>query len=309
MMAKMKLDHIPLLEGTINYTEWARAMKRVLQAEGLWAHAAGVRDDPLSPWAASYAPQITANSNATAMKTFREWWHNDAKAQDVIERRLSPIIMNLLPHDDNVTLCTTWEFLEHTYDKVDIATQHMLHNCVTLLCLKDSSDVDRYLGEYNKACQCFRAMGATYSEHDAMHQIISGLPCTGSWENFKQLLLEIVETMTERSAENAQLGNPVTLNETYMKITQHIISECTRLEFSKPLPGPGSEYAQVKKHANNLNGLECTNPKCPPSSRKTHDLDHCWSPGGGAEHQRLRKTRPTEMAAMAITHFEGDYSC
>jgi hypothetical protein len=48
MMAQLKLDHIPVLEGASNYTKWAHSTMRVLQGEGLWSHAEGVEDDPLS---------------------------------------------------------------------------------------------------------------------------------------------------------------------------------------------------------------------------------------------------------------------
>jgi hypothetical protein len=83
------------------------------------------------------------------------------------------------------------------YNKVDISAQYMLRNHVSSLHLLDSSDADHYLGEFNKACWRFITMGVQYSEQDAVHQIISGLPSTSSWDHFKQLLLELVETLTE----------------------------------------------------------------------------------------------------------------
>ena len=48
-MANLKLNYIPLLEGTTNYAVWAWAMIRTLQAKDLWTHVEGVEDNPLSP--------------------------------------------------------------------------------------------------------------------------------------------------------------------------------------------------------------------------------------------------------------------
>jgi hypothetical protein len=56
-----------------------------------------------SPWTASYALEVNENSNAAAMKAFREWWRNNMKALDIIERRISPIIANLLSQDPHTT--------------------------------------------------------------------------------------------------------------------------------------------------------------------------------------------------------------
>jgi hypothetical protein len=205
--------------------------------------------------------------------------------------RLSPIIIKLLPHGLDVTARASWTFLKTAYNKIDVAAQFMLRNHVSSLSLHDITDVDHYLGKFNIAHQQFITMDVNYSKQDAVHQVISGLPSSGSWDHFKQLLLELIKTIMERAAENAALGRPIVPDEIYMKITNCITSECMHLCSSKNTYGPGSEYAQVvseiKRHSNNPNGIECTDPKCPEYSRRSHDFNHCWSPGGGAENQHL----------------------
>jgi hypothetical protein len=47
-----------------------------------------------------------------------------------------------------------------------------------------NKDLDCYLGEFKSAHECFVMMKVPYSESDMVHQIIRGLPTTGSWPHF-----------------------------------------------------------------------------------------------------------------------------
>src|SRR6266487_3459993 len=75
-------------------------------------------------------------------------------------------------------------------------------------------------------------------------------------------------------------------------MTKSGIAEAERLRGLGKTPGPGSEYAnvvrEVRKHRNNPSGVACTNPKCVKNGRQaeSHDLAHCWHPGGGMAGQK-----------------------
>jgi hypothetical protein len=125
-MSDLKLKYIPILEGSTNYTAWARTTTTTLQAEDLWTHIEGVESDPLSLWAASHAPEIDAMSNATQRKAHREWWWNDVKARSILERRISPLVLNLLPQDMYTTSRAIWMLLKDYFAKTDVRAQFAL---------------------------------------------------------------------------------------------------------------------------------------------------------------------------------------
>jgi hypothetical protein len=163
----------------------------------------------------------------------------------------------------------------------------------------NTSDVAQYLGEFNVARQRFAEMGVTYSEQEAVYQTIEGLPTTPSWDHFKQILLELVESITDRESRE-DIPTPSLL---YATIAQRITSECTCLVTLRLESNPGSEYAhfsrEIRKHTANPLGVLCTNPRCSGKSAEDHDWDHCWAKGGGAEGQGPRRPRMMETTAGA----------
>jgi hypothetical protein len=312
-MANLKLDYIPLFEGATNYAAWARATIRTLQAEDLWTHVKGVEDDPLSPWTASYALEISGTSTVAQKKAFWEGWQDDAKVKDIVEHRCSPLVLNNLSQDMNATSQETWGVLKGFYAKVDIHAQFALRQHVASLCLADPSDVTQYLGEFNVTQRHFVEMGVEYSEQEAIYQLFEELPGTASWDNFKQILLELVETITDRVSRNASNGQDLDAEDTqplcltlapnslYTTIAQRISSECACLASVPHSQGPGSEYAQVaheiQRHPENLKGVLRTNPLC-TRRRESHDWEHCWAKGGGSEGQGPRGAKPAVVSTL-----------
>jgi hypothetical protein len=79
-MSTIKLDHIELLDGASNYDAWRHGISQVLQGEGYWGHVEG---DPniFSAFPIEPAPNTpTAESTATEIAEYREWWKADSKA-------------------------------------------------------------------------------------------------------------------------------------------------------------------------------------------------------------------------------------
>lgn len=325
-MSSLRLDHIPILEGTSNFPEWRRAMERTLMGEGVWGHAEGEEGDPLSPWRPSYPPVISATTTPDELKVVQTWWQSDAKTKDIIEHRISPLIVNLLPQGRMSSARLTWSTINDLYGRVDVTAQFALRSRIAALRLKDSLDAENYLGEFNVARSRFSAMGVAYSELECVHQIISGLPLSVSWDTFKQLLLATVQTMSDE-AYRLRISAPDVKplpDLIYNTITQRIITECIRQDALKPSQGPGSEYAnaalgkEIRKHANNPNGVHCT--ICTGRLGTGHDFDHCWAPGGGgtrpanfkSKYKAAEPTPKPESASVAVSDIADlfqDLSC
>jgi hypothetical protein len=70
-----------------------------------------------------------------------------------------------------------------------VTAQFALHTHVMNLKLRDSGDVERYLAEFNIAREKFTSMGVPYTDQDAIHQLLLGIPDSGTWSVFKQVTL------------------------------------------------------------------------------------------------------------------------
>ncbi len=125
-MSTIKLDHIELLVGPSNYDAWRRGISQVLQGEGYWGHVEGdanvfsafpIEPAPAVPTAASTADEITA---------YREWWKADSKARTIVERRITPVILALLPQGVEVSARSVWDTLKSLYSRRDVMSQFEL---------------------------------------------------------------------------------------------------------------------------------------------------------------------------------------
>ena len=330
-MATIKLDHIEPLVGASNYAIWKRGISQVLQGEGYWGHVEG-SPNKLAPFPCSHEPSPpTEDSTTEIITTYQDWWQKDSKARTIIERRISPVSLNLLPQGLGVTARTIWKRLNTLYGRVDVMSQFDLRDRLSRARLKDHLDLDRYVGEFQAGRVKFIEMGVPYSEAEMVHQMLRGLPSTASWTNFKQLLTQVVQDHLDR-ADNSSVDAPddLLLN----RIISRLDIECQRLATEKGLhrSGPGSEYANlastssapIRKHPNNPKGVICTN-----CNKKSHDVDHCWTKGGGMEGQGPKprsasskvptppstvSVPPPEVACVALpsvppSTFVGDLSC
>src|SRR5260221_4888995 len=179
-MATIKLDHIELLTGLSNYNAWRHGISQVLQGEGYWGHTKGDANTfsafPIEP-----APAVpTAASTPEELTSYHEWWKTDSKARTIIERRITPVILSLLPQGVEVTAQTVWETLKGLYSQRDVMLQFKLRDRLVNAKLKDHHDLDHYLGEFKVRRLRLLKMGLTYSEYNMVHSIICGLPTTGS---------------------------------------------------------------------------------------------------------------------------------
>ena len=80
IMSTIKLNHIPLLESTLNFLEWKRFIIQILQAKGYWTHIEGT-DGAYDIFPKSLEPTAcTAALKADKKAAFKEWWQEDMRA-------------------------------------------------------------------------------------------------------------------------------------------------------------------------------------------------------------------------------------
>jgi hypothetical protein len=326
-MSTIKLDHIELLIGPSNYDAWRRGTSQVLQDEGYWGHVEGdlnvfsafpIEPVPAVPTAISTVDEITA---------YRDWWKADSKARTIVERRITPVILALLPGVD-VTTQSVWETLKGLYSRCDVMSQFELRDRLASTKLKDHRDLDRYIGEFKTGRLCLLEMGLTYSKYDMVHSIIRGLPTTGSWPHFAMLVTQNTQDFIDSQSHATVPAAPDTL---LMRIINRLIVKCQRIDSSKPAgkSGPGSEYCNhagppgmIHKHEKNPNGVLCSN-----CGKKLHDWDHCFAKGDGMEGQGPKSkgkikgkpelvavasssaTSSTSVSPPAPDAYVGDLSC
>ena len=303
------LDHIELLIGPSNYDGWRRGIAQVLQGEGYWGHVEGDQDiysafpiepTPAVPTAASTAEEITA---------YRKWWKADSKARMIVERRITPVTLVLLPHGVQVTARSVWETLKGLYSRCDVMSQFELRDRLANAKLKDHCDLDRYIGEFKTGRLRLLEMGLVYTEYDMVHSIIRGLPTTGSWPHFAILVTQNIQDYINSQSHALIPAAPDTL---LTRVINRLVVECQRIDSSKSAgkSGPGSEYCNhagsgssiIHKHEKNPAGVLCTN-----CGKKSHDAAHCFAKGGGMEGQSTKlkaekgKGKPELAAAVSIS--------
>ena len=308
-MSTIKLDHIELLAGPSNYDAWRRGISQVLQGEGFWGHVEGDAN-VFSAFPIEPAPAVpTVTSTADEITEYRNWWKADSKAWTIIERRITPVILSLLPQGVEVTARSVWETLQGLYSRRDVMSQFELRDCLANAKLKDHRDLDRYIGEFKTGRLRLIEMGLTYSEYDMVHSIICGLPTTGSWPHFAMLVTQNTQDFIDSQSHAAVAAAPDTL---LTRVINQLVVECQRIDSSKPAgkSGPGSEYCNhagpmsgvIHKHEKNPEGILCTN-----CGKKSHDTAHCFAKGGGMEGQgpkaRGKVKGKSELTAIASTPF------
>lgn len=230
-MSTIKLDHVPLLVGSDNFESWKRAIRQVLQGEGYWGHVDGDAD-VFSPFPISPKPAVCNEQSTLAQVTaFRDWWKEDSRTRTIVERRISPIILNLLPQGDTVTARDVWTMLQTTYGRVDIMAQFALRDHVNNLKLLDHYDLDRYIGEFRTAKLRFVQMGVSFNELEMVHAILSGLPSSSHWPHFHQLMTQTIQNHLDQQRNVLVPAAPDTL---LNHIIARLVIECQRLQSTAP---------------------------------------------------------------------------
>ncbi|CAA7267429.1 unnamed protein product [Cyclocybe aegerita] len=228
-MSTIKLDHIELLTSASNYETWKHGISQVLQGKGFWGHIEGDTRIYALFLQSLEPPTCDMSSTPAQITAYQEWWQKDSKAQTIVERRITPLILNLLPQGVSVMACTIWASIAVLYVHTDVLTQFKLRDKLSTMKLKDHRDLEQYLGKFKVSHIRLAQMGVAISELELVHTVIRGLPLGGTWGNFRQLM-------------NALLN----------RIMSCLTIECQRLDFEKVgKAGPGSEFANFMGNATN----------------------------------------------------------
>ena len=205
---------------------------------------------------------------------------SDAKANAIIRWHVSPLVASNIPSKCEDSSHLTWIHLRSTYDRIDAAAQFALRSSILSLHLKDASDAERYLGDFNQAWERLSGSGVVYLESKAVYQLLFGIPESGSWAVFKQITLAAI------TAGAAASPAVIILSE---QVCARILAESQHVGAAPAPPGPGSEFANVgreqecpiRRHKNNPSGVKCTN-----CGKTSHDTEHCFEAGGGMAGQK-----------------------
>ncbi|KIK81184.1 hypothetical protein PAXRUDRAFT_15379 [Paxillus rubicundulus Ve08.2h10] len=224
-----KYDHVSELTGAENYPQWRRQITLALQGEGLWQHCSNGTDISDFEEYASIKPTFANPSQPTTdeIKEMKEWIRDDAKAKEIICRKISSLVLSIL-------------------DEKKSAREHAER-------LKDASDATHYLGAFQDARRRFVEMGATFTDDEAVFMLLEGLPKTVEWKVFKRLTMQTLSlaATTNVSPKPSTSTAPVIYPRTapkpssFNKVTQLLIEEANSIVGSTKLAGPGSEYANA----------------------------------------------------------------
>jgi hypothetical protein len=278
--SSVRMDHVPTLEGTRNYHEWAKLMKMTLIGDGLWTFVTSNTDSSKEEEVGTWKPDPKDSSlDAASLETARrEFTSGNSRANTVIRRKLTTLTLMGIPDDLEYKARETWEHLRTKYDLVDADARFSIRAHMNTIRLKDASDAECYLADFTTCFQKLASMGKPVDEEDRVFLGLQGIPETGSWGSFKQ-------HMYARMADTADSSTPLS----FATLADRIQAEARRVAGYKHLapPGPGSEFANVaeqrpgRTHKRSQSGAGCTN-----CGGKSHTKENCWQAGGGAEGQK-----------------------
>jgi hypothetical protein len=139
-VASLRLDHIPILEGQSNYLQWERSTKLTLLGEGLWKYVSEGKDIKNRVEYGVTTPELSAAPTDAEISALDAFTANSLHVAVIIQRRLSPTIMMLVPRSIEQDARAVWAHLHKQYNYVDINAQFAILNHLEKTKLKDASD-------------------------------------------------------------------------------------------------------------------------------------------------------------------------
>jgi hypothetical protein len=288
-----KYDHICELTGAETYPQWKRQITLALKGERLWPHCSSGTDPSNLADLASTTP-VPADPKAITkaeIETTLDWLAKDAQTKAIIDRKVSSIVASQL--DENLTAREQWNILAQRYSRNDLLSQYELRARIRSERLKDADDASRHLGTFEDARRRFVQIGVTYSNDEAVFDLLQGLPDIIEWQIFREI------AMTKLNTPSSSSSAP---KSSFDEVAKSFTEKANAIVGKRKLAGPGSEYANIavapishvptkvnsatgiKVHRNNPNGVRCANPTCTSLPRaENHDREHCYWPGGGME--------------------------
>ena len=227
---KVRLDHIPVLEGVDNYRQWVRSMKTTLLGENLWKFVSSGRDPMNEEELGEWKPEVKDSTDSAQVLARKTFITGNLKTNALIRRKLSPLVLDRLPYDLEMDARGTWDHLRDAYDRIysDLVTRFAIRSYLDTIRLKNASDVDRFLAEFDSCFQKLTAMGKELDSEECIYLVMKGIPETGTWRSFKQKLYM-------RITDAADSSSPMSL----VTVTLHIQAEARRVKSFKVVAKQG----------------------------------------------------------------------
>ena len=179
-----KYDHICELTRAENYPQWKRQITLALHGEQLWPHCCSGSDPTNLADLASTIPVPVDSKKLTQAETEKilDWFAKDAQAKAIIDQKVFPVVASQL--DENSTAWDQWNVFTERYSRNDLLSQYKLCTQVHSEKLKDADDATCYLGIFEDARRHFIQMGITYSDDEAVSDLLQGLSEVIEWQIF-----------------------------------------------------------------------------------------------------------------------------
>ncbi|KAH9481946.1 hypothetical protein JR316_0006476 [Psilocybe cubensis] len=149
----IKIGNIELLVGASNYNAWRRGMTMFLRTNNLWGYIEGNlrAPNPRHHNAQQLAPHVPLQGATNAQEdAYNAWSFNDMKARSLIEHRISPVSLSLLPYEKYKTAREVWAAIKLLYARQDTASQFLIKDRLHSLKLKDHNNLDNYISEFQR---------------------------------------------------------------------------------------------------------------------------------------------------------------
>ena len=284
--------------GAENYVQWPRQVTLALKGERLWNHCSSGTDpkDFAEVATTKPEPKDPAAVTDTEKEKILDWLAKDTQAKALIDRKISSVIANQL--NESQTAHKQWEILSKCYLHTNLLSQYKLRARVRSEKLKDTNNAPQYLGIFEDAHRHFIQMRVSYSNDEAIFDLLQGLPDGVEWQIFKEFTLNHMSTSLATTP--ASTTSPAPLN--FDDIAKLFTEKANIIIGRRKLAGLGSKYVNIaviqgtgsnikinpatglRMHCNNPMGVKDMNPLCTNLPRAdNHDHAHCYWPGGGME--------------------------
>ena len=199
----------------------------------------------------------------------------------------------------------TWNHLRNAYDRIDLDARFAVRTHLDTIRLKNAQDVERFLAEFNGCFQKLAAMGKKSGQrrvHLLGHEGLTGDGHLGTVQaepadahhRGRRVVVARCRSTPSLSAFRPKL---VASTDT-SSLSSRDLDPSTPTQRGNPNQSrPSSAPARV--HKRNPSGVSCT-----VCGKSTHDKDHCWEKGGGAEGQKpaWMVMRDTERINVEVQH-------
>ena len=158
--------------------------------EGVYNHVSDGTDPTDFTELASHLPTPADPDAPTSgeLKLIQDWLKDDAIAKDIICHQLSPAILQLVPQEQSSTAHDAQQLLHSHLNHIDLGSQYLVWEKILGLQMKDAKDAQHYLGEHDSLHWELIRMQVTYTDSEAIFNLLKGLPRTGTWPAFKLVL-------------------------------------------------------------------------------------------------------------------------